>query len=240
MSLGTTIRAAIDAKGYKDWWVAHFAGVTKTTLSNIINGRTAEPSVYVVAAIADVLHESVDALLGRPMRSLLQHEETTLRNAAEIILQRVIPPSADGGAATPPPPRRRGRRAEVGEPIVADSPRPRFTTDVIESPKREIPRDLRDRGVRRAFYIQGDAMTGAGMREGDLLYVRTDVALSEANGRIVVCRVRGFECVRRLEIRDGTLHLIGANPDLPPVELTPDEANDFEIIGIVVAQRSDL
>lgn len=81
MTLGDRTRAAIDASGEKDFVIGDAAGISTTTLSNITRGVTQDPSISVVVAIADALGESVDALLGRPERSLLKHEQQTLTKA---------------------------------------------------------------------------------------------------------------------------------------------------------------
>ena len=243
MTLAQRIRAAIDARGVKDVWVATGAGITQTTLSNIVNGHTQDPSVSVVAAIADVLDESVDALLGRPIRPLLQLEQATLRNAVDIIMTRVVPPPNEHHVAMTPIPRRNRRKKShsVLAPDVAATPERQIFTDVHEMPRREISDDLRSRGVRQVFRVQGESMISVGIQHGDLLYVRTDVTKSEANGKIVVCRVGDFDCVKRLEIgSDGQVRLVSENPKMPTVELKENEANELVVIGIVIAHLSDL
>ncbi|HET8799191.1 MAG TPA: LexA family transcriptional regulator, partial [Thermoanaerobaculia bacterium] len=202
--LGQRIRAAIDSKGLKDNWVAEGAGISKTTLSNIIRGVTPNPSVAVLVAIADVLQESVDALLGRSGHPLLKQEQETLRSAAEIITQRVLPvPNEDRVAITPLPRRKRRRPTSVPVLPVAATPHRQIFADVREARRQQIPRELREMGARRVFIVDGDSMIDAGIRPGDVLYVRTGVTRAEANGRIVVCRYGSFDCVKRLIVNRG-------------------------------------
>jgi SOS-response transcriptional repressor LexA/DNA-binding XRE family transcriptional regulator len=237
MTVGQRIRAAIDMKGMKDTWVAEGAGISKTTLSNIINGVTGNPSSSVLAAIADVLGESVDALLGRPGHPLLQHEQQTLRSAATIITTRVLSSPNEQQVAMTSLPRRRRRRTNrtVIASSVAASPNREIFTDVRELRRHQIPRDLRDQGIRRAFTVEGDSMTGAGIQPGDLLYVRTDVFGNETNGRIVVCRYEDYECVKRLRLLpDGGVALVSENSKYKDVTLTPEQQNALEVYGIVV------
>lgn len=237
MTTGQRIRAAIETKGMKDIWVADGAGISKTTLSNIITGITRDPSSSVLAAIADVLGESVDALLGRAGHPLLQHEQQTLRSAAGIITSRVLSSPNEQQVATTPLPRRRRRRTNrtVIAPPVAASPHREIFTDVRELRRHQIPRDLRDQGVRRVFTVEGDSMTGAGIQPGDLLYVRTDVSGDEMNGRIVVCRYEDYECVKRLRLQpDGGVALASENSKYKDVLLTPEQRNALEVYGIVV------
>jgi phage repressor protein C with HTH and peptisase S24 domain len=239
MTLGERIRAAIQARGLKDVWVADGAGITTTTLSNIIRGRTADPSVSVVSAIADVLHESVDALLGRPAaHSLLKHEQEMLRGAATLITNRVLPPPNEEHVTTHAVPRRRRKKRKM-VPVadVAASPeRQIFATNVRELPKREIPRELRESGIERIFRVDGDSMTGANIEHGDILYVRTGVTREQANGRIVVCRHGDDEAVKRLRVVDGQVRLESENPKYAPVLLTGEQANELEVYGIVAGR----
>ena len=112
MEIGDRIRFLIDSKDMKDVWVADGAGISKTTLSNIIRGTTLDPKVSTMAAIADVLGESVDALLGRVGHPLLTHEQDTLRSAVSIITDRVLGPPNDQRVATTPLRRRRPKPAK--------------------------------------------------------------------------------------------------------------------------------
>jgi SOS-response transcriptional repressor LexA len=237
MTVGQRIRAAIEFKGLKHTWVAEGAGISKTTLSNIVNDKTQDLSASTLAALADVLGESVDALLGRAGNPLLQHEQETLRSAASIITTSVLSSPNEQQVATTPLPRRQKRRTNrpVIAPTVAASPHRQIFTDVREVRRHQIPRDLRDQGVRRVFTVEGDSMTDIGIQPGDLLYVRTNVSANEANGRIVVCRYEDYECVKRLRRQsDGGVALISESSKYDDVVLTPEQRNALEVYGIVI------
>ena len=235
MSLGDRIRAAIDASGEKDFVIADAARISTTTLSNIVRGVTQDPSISVVAAIADALGESVDALLGRPGHLLLKHERQTLTNAAHILLERVVPQPNEQKVRThrvAPRSRKRTESAVVSD--VAATPNRQIFTDVREIRRFPIPRDLRHRGVRRVFRVDGDSMTGDGIQHGDILFVRTSVTLEQANNQIVVCRHGDDEMVKRLHLNaDGTVTLQSANDKYKPQTLTDEQARDLQVYGIV-------
>ncbi|HEY0158341.1 MAG TPA: S24 family peptidase [Thermoanaerobaculia bacterium] len=235
MSLGDRIREAIDASGEKDFVIADAARISTTTLSNIVRGVTQDPSISVVAAIADALGESVDALLQRPGHPLLKHERQTLTNAAHILLERVVPaPSEQKVTAHRVAPRSRKRVESVVLSDVAASPNRQIFTDVHEIRRFPIPRDLRARGVRRVFRVDGDSMTGAGIQHGDILFVRTNVTLEQANNQIVVCRHGDDEMVKRLRVNaDRTVTLQSANDKYKPQTLTAEQARDLQVYGIV-------
>jgi len=237
MSLGERIRAAIDAKGLKDNWVADGAGISKTALSNILRGETEDPGVFVIAAIADVLDESIDALLGRPGHPLLRHEQETLRTAATLINERVLPSTNEQKVAMVTRPHRKQRRRKAPVPIgrVAATPSLQLFTDVRELPRHQIPKDFRDHGMHRVFSVEGESMIGVGLEPGDFLYVRTDVPREQANGHIVVVRYGDYECVKRLRIGDdGAVTLASEPPKSDDVTLSSVEAEDLDVYGIVV------
>lgn len=192
-----------------------------------------------VAAIADVLGESIDALLGRPVQSLLRHEQEVLRSAANLIVDRVLAPPNDQRVATTPLARgRRGkhpRMVRVSD-VAATPKRQVFFTDVQELPKREIPHELRARGVEFIFRVDGESMTGAGIQHGDVLYVKAGVTREQTNGRIVVCRHGDEQAVKRLRLLDGKVQLVSENPQFAPLTLTDEEANELDVIGVVVGR----
>lgn len=77
--------------------------------------------------------------------------------------------------------------------------------------------------------VQGSSMTGAGIRDGDLLLV--DRALDATDNSIIVAALNGELIVRRLRIRGGRYYLVAEDPELDPIEITPD--TDFDIHGVV-------
>ena len=78
-------------------------------------------------------------------------------------------------------------------------------------------------------------MTGAQIEPGDLLYIRTNVPLEQANGRIVVCRYGDFEFVKRLSVApDGSVSLASDPPKPNDLILSAEEAEALDVYGVVV------
>src|ERR1044072_7267323 len=104
MTQGTTIgerlRAAIEGRGMKHAWVAIEAGVTPATLSNILTGRTADPSFSVVLAIARTIGQPIAAIFDEPFQPLLDSEQQVLRQAVDILERRILHSPAQGFAAS--------------------------------------------------------------------------------------------------------------------------------------------
>ena len=199
MTVGQRIREVIEAKDLKDIWVADGAGSQKrhsaTSLTASLRTRAA---LYSRRSRTFSKNQSTH-FLAAPV-TLFEHEQQTLRICSEHHHYPSPRVTQQGTSCYAGSPRQRKRRTNrmVIAPKVAATPDLSIFTDVRELRRNQIPRDLREQGVRRVFTVEGDSMTGAGIQPGDLLYVRTDISGSEANGRIVVCRYEDYECVKRM------------------------------------------
>lgn len=78
--------------------------------------------------------------------------------------------------------------------------------------------------------VEGDSMTGAGIRDGDLLVVHKTTEAS--NGQIVVARLGDEVTVKRLRRSGNDVRLEPENPNYPVLHADPRE--DFAIEGIGV------
>ena len=65
MALGEHIREARTRYGMSQAELARRIGISKTAMNDIEQGKTTNPGVSHIIAIADTLRMSVDALLGR-------------------------------------------------------------------------------------------------------------------------------------------------------------------------------
>lgn len=77
--------------------------------------------------------------------------------------------------------------------------------------------------------VEGDSMTDAGVRSGDILVV--DRAVEAAENRIIIAALNGELTVKRFSRKDGKVVLSPANPRYKPVEVPQDA--DFEVWGVV-------
>jgi DNA polymerase V len=80
------------------------------------------------------------------------------------------------------------------------------------------------------FKMTGDAMTGAGIFNGDVLIV--DRSIKTVNGKVVVAVWNGEMLVRRLEKTINKIRLIPESGRLSPIEVDPQSA--FSVWGVVV------
>ena len=82
------------------------------------------------------------------------------------------------------------------------------------------------------FFVvaEGDSMTGAGIRSGDMLIV--DKSLEATHSSIVIAAVDGELTVKRLSRCAGRVQLLPENPDFYPIDITNEQ--ELVIWGVVV------
>ena len=114
-------------------------------------------------------------------------------------------------------------KASVAGAVVAGFPSP-------AEQYMEPPLDLNEFLVKRpaATYfvnVEGDSMSGAGIRHGDLLVV--DRSLRPADGDVVIAAVDGSYTVKTFHRDAAGVHLVPANPDYPVITLQPGQELDY-------------
>ena len=204
------LRRAIDSSGKKHAAVAAEARVDPTTLSRMLNGHI-EPSFGTVVRVARVIGENVGWILDERGFALSADEQKQLRKVVRFLDDAVL-----AGVA----PRR--ERIEPNAVAVANA---------------DVPRPYLVRGARLAYEASGDSMLGAGIADGDLLFVKPTRSRREAAGRIVVCRVDEAAYVRLLDVRGERIRLLSRHDRYAPIDVGEGR---FELIGIVVGRTGAL
>jgi DNA polymerase V len=77
--------------------------------------------------------------------------------------------------------------------------------------------------------VRGDAMTGAGIFDGDVVIV--DRSLKPANGKVIIATLNGEMLIRRLEKGFNKLRLLPETAKLSPIDV--DAYADFSVWGVV-------
>ena len=85
-------------------------------------------------------------------------------------------------------------------------------------------------------WAEGDSMINLGILDGDLMII--DRSLEARHDDVVVADLNGAFTVKRLVQKAGGHFLIPANPDYPPIPITPGD--DIRIWGVVVRVIHDL
>jgi DNA polymerase V len=88
---------------------------------------------------------------------------------------------------------------------------------------------IRNKPATFFFRMKGDAMTGAGIFDNDVLIV--DRSLKLVNGKIIVAILNGELLVRRFHKNFSSAFLIPENSRLKPLNLA--EFTDFNVWGVV-------
>jgi len=78
--------------------------------------------------------------------------------------------------------------------------------------------------------VRGNAMTGAGIYEGDVVIV--DRSVKVMNGRVVIATLDGEMIIRRLEKTFNKIRLIPETTKLSPIEVDPYHS-EFSVWGVV-------
>ena len=109
-----------------------------------------------------------------------------------------------------------------GEPILAQE----NISDYVDLPGH-IRADF-------ALTCKGDSMTNAGIRDGDVVYIRQQEAVE--NGQIAAVLVDKEEAtLKRFYILDGHISLNAENPEFPPLVFSGEDAHEVWVLGLAVA-----
>ncbi|HEX6159600.1 MAG TPA: XRE family transcriptional regulator [Thermoanaerobaculia bacterium] len=206
------LRSAIERSGRKNSAIARDAGIAPETLSRILTGTHRSPTFDTIVRIARAVNENVGWLLDERGFALSADEIRQLRGVVSFLSDNLI------GSA-----QRREREEQ----------------NVVAAGNTDIPRPYSMRGARLVYEAAGDSMIGAGISDGDILFVKPTRNTREAAGRVVVCRIDASDYMKVLDIRGGHIRLLSRNDRYPPIELT-EESDRFELIGVVVGRTGSV
>lgn len=85
-----------------------------------------------------------------------------------------------------------------------------------------------------ALTCKGESMIGAGIRTGDIVYIRKQEEVE--NGQIAAVMVGGDEAtLKRVYTKPGVVQLVAENPNIAPVVFIGEETEQIHIVGLAVA-----
>ncbi len=90
---------------------------------------------------------------------------------------------------------------------------------------------VRNKSATFFLRVQGDAMRGAGIHDGDILVV--DRSIVPFDRAVVVAAVNGDLVVRRLVLRPGAAELHAENPACAPIHL--QQGQELDIWGVATS-----
>lgn len=85
-----------------------------------------------------------------------------------------------------------------------------------------------------ALTCKGESMIGAGIRTGDIVYIRKQEEVE--NGQIAAVMIGNDEAtLKRVYTKPGVVQLVAENPNIAPAVFIGKEAEQIHIIGLAVA-----
>jgi DNA polymerase V len=89
---------------------------------------------------------------------------------------------------------------------------------------------IRNKPATFFMRVNGDAMTGAGIFNGDVVIV--DRSLKAGNGKVVIATLNGEMLIRRFEKNFNRIRLVPETPRLSPIDVDLS-GSEFSIWGVV-------
>lgn len=94
----------------------------------------------------------------------------------------------------------------------------------------ELPDNIR---ADFALRCKGDSMIGAGIRDGDIVYIRKTNEIPR-NGRITAVRIEDEATLKRFYLQGDTVRLVAENPAVPTLVFVGEEINSLAVEGLAV------
>ena len=111
----------------------------------------------------------------------------------------------------------------AGEPIYAD-----------ENVEYYSPGE--DTGADFCLRVQGDSMVGAGIKDGDIVFVRSQESVDE--GEIAVVLIDNDATLKRVYDSEDTITLVSENPKYKPMVYSKKQGSSIRILGKAVSYTS--
>lgn len=89
-----------------------------------------------------------------------------------------------------------------------------------------------------ALRIKGDSMIGAGIEDGDIVFIREQPEVE--NGEIAAVYVDGSATLKKVYKTAESVELWPVNPKYRPLVFTADNCQDFKILGKAVKRLTDI
>lgn len=87
--------------------------------------------------------------------------------------------------------------------------------------------------------ISGDSMTGAGIYDGDIVFIKKQE--TAFNGQIACVEIDNEKvCIKRFYKSDNAITLVSENPKYAPMIFTPDNCESVRILGVAVIKQSEI
>lgn len=209
---GERLRLLRNEKNWSQLYLAKLLEISKSSINMYERGER-EPGLETLEAIADVFNVDLDYLLGKSDTRNREEWSVSIfggdppKNVLPLKKMQKIPLIG---------------QIACGTPILAEE----NIDDYIDLPNH-IRADF-------ALTCKGDSMINAGIRDGDVVYIRKQEQVE--NGQIAAVRVGEEEATLKRFYFDGqTVTLVAENPSIPPMVFHGEAAAAIRIIGLAIA-----
>jgi len=207
------LREGLDLRGMKQIELATRSGISKYSISHYLKGDW-EGKQDAVYELARALNVSEAWLMG--------YDVPAERSAPEVSVQLDKKPTIPPGFMPLPKMRRVPLIGAIacGDPITA-----------IQNREGDVnaPVDMR---CDFALKCQGESMIGAGIHDGDVVYIRIQPEVE--NGEIAAVRIGDEATLKRVYLHRDYIELRPENPAFESIIRRREEMNDVQIEGKVV------
>ena len=207
------LREGLDLRGMKQIELATRSGISKYSISHYLKGDW-EGKQDAVYELARALNVSEAWLMG--------YDVPAERSAPEVSVQLDKKPTIPPGFMPLPKMRRVPLIGAIacGYPITA-----------IQNREGDVnaPVDMR---CDFALKCQGESMIGAGIHDGDVVYIRIQPEVE--NGEIAAVRIGDEATLKRVYLHRDYIELRPENPAFESIIRRREEMNDVQIEGKVV------
>ena len=220
MTIGNRIRNARREAGLTQAELAARGCISRSYLAGV-EGDRYNPSVETLQKLASALGTSSGALLGERSASGTAAQEASAARLFEQLRREGRLPE---NLSLLDEPHRVPLVGEIacGTPILAEE----NIEDYVD-----LPRHIR---ADYALTCRGESMIGAGIHDGDVVYIRQQPEVQ--NGQIAAVRVDGDTAtLKRFYSSGGTVTLVAENPAVPPQIFSGAELERLCVLGLAVA-----
>ena len=109
---------------------------------------------------------------------------------------------------------------------------------ILASEECEFFSPIDDTRADFCLRVRGDSMVGAGIKDGDIVFIRKQECVDD--GEIAAVLVEDEATLKRVYITDETVTLISENPKYKPMVYTKKQCKNIRILGKAVACHSNL
>lgn len=207
------LREGLDMRGLKQVELAAMSGISKYSISHYLKGDW-EGKQDAVYELARVLNVAEAWLMGYDVPPEREHPSE--------------PKSAEGRPTIPPGfiPLPKMKKVPLIGAIACGDP---ITAIQNREGDAEVPEDVR---CDFALKCKGESMIGAGIHDGDVVYIRIQPEVE--NGEIAAVRIGEEATLKRVYIHSDYIELRPENPAFESIIRRREEMNDVQIEGKAV------